>query len=366
MQKVILLGDLHFGIKQFSSLFLQNQIAFFKNQLFPYMLENDIDTIYQLGDFFDNRTSVDINFLNEIKRDFFELLKDHNFKIHSLVGNHDIFYRQSREVTLIERFSDIYSENFSIYKERTLKNICGKKCLIVPWITKSETLTFEEIKKCQNILGHFEIANFEMVKGHLSNAHLTSEFFSKGTKVQNVFSGHFHIKNSNGFINYLGTPFQLNWGDYNLENGFYVWDGDNLDFVANTESFKHVKLKYNDTKEYPLEIKGLYKNSIYCDLDTFKEILSDLSRHEIKFFVNEASDRKFDEFIHELKKVKPSFTIIDNQSISLLLSEAVDGYRVSRPSTKQIITEEVLKSRPDLEPLLMEIFQEVESISDNN
>ena len=52
--KFIVLGDLHFGIKSFNENFFSNQMEFFHNQLFPYMLEHNIDTIIQLGDFLDH------------------------------------------------------------------------------------------------------------------------------------------------------------------------------------------------------------------------------------------------------------------------------------------------------------------------
>lgn len=361
--KVILLGDLHFGIKQFSIPFLQNQLAFFKNQLFPYMIEHNIDTIWQMGDFFDHRTSVDIQFLDKIQTDFFDILKENNLKIFMLTGNHDIYFRHSREITLIEKFAKLYPDNFFVLNDRKVVNICEKDVYVVPWITKSETLDYSEIKEVDAIFGHFEIANFEVVKGHLSSSGLTQDFFSKGTKLQNVFSGHFHIKNSNGFIHYLGTPYQLNWGDYNLDNGFYVWDGKNTEFINNTESKKFIKLKYNDSLEKPIEIKGLYKKSIFCDINEFKELLDSIINNEIKFFINVSKDRMYDEYIYELKKVKEDFTVIDNQSISSLIETSFIDENFNRPSTKQIITETIINNRPDLESLLLEIFSEVESIS---
>jgi DNA repair exonuclease SbcCD nuclease subunit len=362
--KVILLGDTHFGIKQFSMSFFDNQIKFFKNQLFPYMKKNKIDTIWQLGDFFDHRTTADIRFLKEIKEQFFDELVANGFYIHTLVGNHDIFHRQSREITLIEQFAQLYSENFKVYKERTYVDICKQKCYIVPWIVHGEPFEYKEIKDVDAVLGHFEIANFEMVKGHLSQANLTSEFFSKGTRIKNVFSGHYHIKNSNGFINYLGSPYQLNWGDYNLENGFYVWDGKDPVFFQNQESLRYIKLKYDDSTKKPLEIKGLTKKSINCNLEEFKKVIPELVRNELKFFINKSIDRAFDEYIHELKKHKDSFSVIDNQSISLMIETSYIDSKENRPSTKHIITETIMSSRPDLEPILLEIFQEVEQLTD--
>ena len=129
-------------------------------------------------------------------------------------------------------------------------------------------------------------------------------------------------------------------------------------------SLKFVKIKYNDENPKPLEVKGLNKKPIFCDLEEFKELIPNLVQHEIKFFINAAKDRNFDEFIHELKNKKENFTIIDNQSISLMIETSMIEDKKYRQSTKQIITENILNSRPDLEPTLLEIFQEVEQLTD--
>ena len=62
--KLILLGDLHFGKNKFSKQTLESQLRFFEHQLFPYMLSNNIQYILQVGDVFDNRISIDIEFLH--------------------------------------------------------------------------------------------------------------------------------------------------------------------------------------------------------------------------------------------------------------------------------------------------------------
>ena len=58
-EKFIILGDVHFGKYKSDPVFLENQISFFKEQLIPYMKQNNISHIFQLGDLFDNRKTLD-------------------------------------------------------------------------------------------------------------------------------------------------------------------------------------------------------------------------------------------------------------------------------------------------------------------
>jgi len=319
--KVIILGDTHFGIKRFSINELQNQLDFFNKQLFPYMEENNIKYIFQLGDIFDNRTTVDIIFMDYIKKHFFDVLVQKGIEIHTLMGNHDIAYRESRDVSLVDRFNELYPNNFILYKEKTHIKINDFDVYIVPWLVKGEGLSYNEIKDFHTILGHFEIRNFTMVKGHKdTNAKLTQEFFTTNTNVKNVFSGHFHIKDTKGLIKYLGTPFQINWNDYEEQKGFYVWDKDNnLEFFENKISKKHIKIKYNDENIKPIEVSGYDIKPLFFTQEEFDMFLPKIKHHNLKFFINKAKDSTYDEVLYTMKKEDIEPDVINNQEISKII-----------------------------------------------
>lgn len=375
MKKVILLGDLHFGLKRFSLNFLNNQLKLFDEQIFPYMEENNINEIYQLGDIFDNRTTLDIIWLETLKRNFFQKIKDKGFILYTLLGNHDIAYRETRDISLSEIMSEIYPDNYKIFKERVTIDLCGRETYIVPWITKDETLTYDEIRDKEIILGHFEIRNFAMVKGHIdTSSYLTEDFFKKETKVDQVFSGHYHIKNTYGDVKYLGVPFQMNWNDFALENGFYVWDGFNLEFKENTSSKKFVKIKYSDEDldehERTIEIEGFFKAKKLLNEAELKQVLPLLERHEVKFLINHAKDRHFDEILYTMKeaKIQPA-AVIDNQEISKIigtdyLSNFEDSENIEIENTRQLILDTVTEHKESLLPLMLDILSEVDSMKD--
>jgi len=362
--KVILIGDTHFGIKKFSLEFLDNQLELFDTQIFPYMEENNIKEIYQLGDLFDNRTTADIGWLDSVKSKFFDVLKQKDIILYTLLGNHDIYYRESREISLIETISELYPNNFKIFKERTSLKLLGRDTYIVPWITKNESLTYDEIKDKEIVLGHFEIRDFSMVKGHVDKtSELTKDFFKSDTKVDRVFSGHYHLKNTEGDIKYLGTPFQLTFSDHDEQKGFYVWDGFTLDFIENTCTKKFIKIEYDDSNfEGNVKVIGLKQQPIYYSNIEFKSILESLEKHECKFIVKESKDREFEDVVFDIKESKVKHIVVNNQEVKKLIGNTENIDESILEDTKGFILKKVKESNENLVELYLEILQEINSI----
>jgi len=367
----ILCGDLHFGKRKFSTDFLDNQLAVFEKQIFPYMQENKIDKIIQFGDLFDNRTTVNIIWFERVKSKFFDKLKELNIVMYTFLGNHDIAYRESRDISLVETISQLYPDNVKLFKDRELITLNNEKILIVPWITKNESLTTEEIKDADYVFGHFEIRNFEMTKGHKDiNAKLTPEFFEKDLNIKGVYSGHFHLKRNNGIIEYLGTPYQMDWGDYDEQKGFYVFDGITNEFIENTSSKKFIKVKYNDQNKYEentdrnIEVKGLFKYSKLLTDEEFEELLPTIQKHEVKTFINKHQDNHYEELLYKMKKADIKGSIVNNQELSELIGTdyVIDAsINIEQKDTKTLIIETLKEANPELLPLLNELFNEVQA-----
>ena len=364
---MILIGDTHFGKRKFSIDFLENQLAVFEKQIFPYMEENKIDKIMQFGDLFDNRTTANIIWFEKVKSNFFDKLKELNITMYTFLGNHDIAYRESRDISLTETISQLYPDNVKLFKNRETISLNNEKILIVPWITKNESLTTEEIKDVDYVFGHFEIRNFEMTKGHKDmNAKLTPEFFENGLNIKGVYSGHFHLKRNQGVIEYLGTPFQMDWGDYNEEKGFYNFDGITNEFIENTSSKKFIKVKYNDEEntDRNIEVKGLFKHSKLFTDEEFEELLPHLQNQEVKTFINKHQDNHYEELLEKMKKADIKGSIVNNQELSAMigteyiLDNATD---ISQKDTKTLIIETLESAKPELIPLLNELFTEIQT-----
>ena len=61
--KVAIITDQHFGARKSSKFFHDYFKKFYDNVFFPYLKENKITTIVNMGDTFDNRRNIDISSL---------------------------------------------------------------------------------------------------------------------------------------------------------------------------------------------------------------------------------------------------------------------------------------------------------------
>lgn len=293
--KIIILGDVHFDVANGNQTVLDNQLAFFNNQLFPYMRENNIKTIIQLGDLMDNRNKVSVNVSHYLKKDFFDVMRREGISLYTLIGNHDIYHKDTREIHSLELFNEIY-DNFHIVNDILTLNISDKKLLIVPWVLPDEKYNFEDYLDTDYIFGHFETNGVEMVRGiNCNSSHAFDMDSFKGIK---TFSGHFHLRRyyEGSNIFYVGTPNQINWSDYNENKGFHVLDipTGELEFVENVVSSKHIKIILN-SEDKSLEILG-FKNRIEFKIDS-KLDYSIFKNHKAKIYIDK--DNVFNKSIIE-------------------------------------------------------------------
>lgn len=247
--KLIILGDTHFGMRNDSLLFHDYYKKFYQNILFPYMRENGISTIFQMGDLFDRRKYINFNSLYLSRRYFFDICKADNFTLHTILGNHDISYKNTLEVNSSSLLLKDY-DNVIIYDKFQTVEFDGVPIDVVPWICDdNETEIFDAINKStsQICFGHFEIAGFEMDRGNVCHEGIDVDKFRR---YDVVLSGHFHHKSTDKNITYVGTPGEMTWADYNDDRGFHVFDTETrtLEFIRNPYHIFN-KIVYDDTQQ---------------------------------------------------------------------------------------------------------------------
>lgn len=281
--KIAILGDTHFGARNdslsFHAFFEKFYISFFKS-----LEENNIDTIIQLGDLWDRRKYVNFQTLSESRKYFFDELKKRNLKMITILGNHDVSFKNTLEVNSSTLLLQEYT-NITIIASPTTIKIDDTLISMIPWICADNYLdSMNEINntRAEICMGHLEIAGFEMYRGHASEGGLSPESFKK---FDTVFSGHYHHRSTKGNITYLGTPYELTWQDYADAKGFHLFDTDTreLTFIQNPYTM-FVRLEYDDKDKEPV------------DLDTL-----DIADSFIKLVVvNKTDYYKFDQFINKL------------------------------------------------------------------
>ena len=244
--KICILGDTHFGARGDSLDFHKYFKRFYNEVFFHYLKVNDIKSIFQMGDLFDRRKFINFNTLHLCREYFFDRCQILGIKVHTLLGNHDIAFKNTLEINSTGLLLNEY-ENIEYYDSFETVEFDGVKIDVVPWICDdNEQEIFNAMKQstAQICFGHFEIAGFEMDKGNVCDHGLDKKILSK---YDIVLSGHFHHKSTNDNITYVGTPYEMTWSDHNDQKGFHIFDTNTreMTFVKNPFTMFN-KLIYDD------------------------------------------------------------------------------------------------------------------------
>ena len=321
---IALVTDTHFGARSDSIPFDNFFRRFYDETFFPEIDKRGIKTILHLGDCFDRRKYINFNTLSSCRNYFFDEIKKRNIELHMLVGNHDTFFKNTNDVNSPRLLLKDYEFNV-IDSPSELEFDDGSKILMMPWIcTDNYNQSMEAIKttNAQVLFGHFEIAGFQMYKGHENDEGFNPKIFEK---FDLVCSGHFHHRSSNGNINYLGNPYEMTWADYDDARGFHIFDTDTreLEFIQNPFTI-FSKVYYDDEKVDPSTVD-----------------VSQYANQHIKLIVvNKKDYYKFDQFIERLYKVNPlELKIIED--LSEFESDAMGDQEVDLEDTVTLLSQYV-------------------------
>jgi DNA repair exonuclease SbcCD nuclease subunit len=309
--KICILGDTHFGARGDSLDFHRYFEKFYDEVLFPYIKANDIEVIFQMGDLFDRRKYINFNSLHLCRQYFFDRCQILGVKVHTLLGNHDVAFKNTLEVNSTGLLLNEY-ENVEYYDDFQTVDFDGVSIDVMPWICdENEKEIFESIKKskAQICFGHFEIAGFEMDKGNVCDHGLDKKALNK---YDIVLSGHFHHKSSDGNITYVGTPYEMTWSDYNDPKGFHIFDTETreLEFVKNPYAMFN-KVVYDDANtdfEY-------WNNYDFSSLkDTYVKVV----------VLNKQNPFLFDHVIDKIYKMSVSdLSIVEDFSDTIILDDDI-------------------------------------------
>ncbi len=279
---IVIITDQHFGARK-GATYIHNYFKkFYDDIFFPYLEKNKIDTVVDMGDTFDNRRNIDLASLEWSKKVYYDRLQAMGVKVHTIVGNHTAYYKDTNEINSVDLLLKEY-DNVEVYSEPTEITIDGLGILMLPWINEeNRSQTMEMIQKSTSkvVMGHLELNGFVATRGHTMEHGMDIKVFNKFEK---VFSGHFHTRSNNGKIYYLGNPYEMFWNDVNDPRGFNLFD---------TQTLKHSPVN----NPYRLFYNVYYEDTNYKLFDS-REL-----RHKIvKVIVKRKTDQKqFEKFIDKL------------------------------------------------------------------
>jgi len=200
--------DLHVGAKSNSVVHLQDCEDFI-DWFIAEAKEAGCETAIFLGDWSHNRNSMNLYTLDTSIR-CLEKLGAAFEQFFWFPGNHDLFYKDKRDI-----HSSIFGRHIPgvtvVEGVTTLDNVT-----LVPWLVGDEWKSMRNIKS-RYVFGHFELPKFFMnaMVQMPDHGELRAEDF---VGPEYVFSGHFHKRQQNHNVIYIGNAFPHNFSD--------SWDDD--------------------------------------------------------------------------------------------------------------------------------------------
>ena len=202
-KKAACFTDIHFGLKSGSRLHNQD-CEDFVSWFCDTAKEEGAETCIFLGDWHHNRSTTDVSTMNYTVSNL-ERLNNSFEKVFLIMGNHDEFYKDKREIHSLE-FARLFPNITVVNQSITEGNVT-----IMPWLVGDEWTKVPKIKS-KYIFGHLELPHFYMNAmvqmpdhGQLQATHFVNQDY--------VFSGHFHKRQMNGKIGYIGNAFPHNYAD---------------------------------------------------------------------------------------------------------------------------------------------------------
>jgi DNA repair exonuclease SbcCD nuclease subunit len=202
-KKVAAFTDIHFGLKGGSRTH-NNDCEEFVKWFCEAAQEEGAETCIFLGDWHHNRNTTDVSTMNYTVSNL-ERLNNSFEKVFIILGNHDEYYKDKREIHSLE-FARLFP-NIVLVNE----TLHDQGVTICPWLVGDE---WKNIPKWQNryVFGHFELPLFYMNAmvqmpdhGQLQGDHFVNQEY--------VFSGHFHKRQTKKNIIYIGNAFPHNYAD---------------------------------------------------------------------------------------------------------------------------------------------------------
>lgn len=295
--RIAIITDLHWGVRNNSQFFVDKQEEFLYNQFIPYLTEHQIDTIWMLGDFFENRKMLSTQVLNKAHQ-FLQKLEELEIHSYFLIGNHDVAFKNTNMVNSLVPVTKAFNRIHLIEKYEVI-DFDGVSVGFISWISPeiySEAIKWIMSLDAEVLCGHLEINSFEIIKGVVCSKGIDSTIFERFDK---VFSGHFHIRATNGTIQYIGNPYQTNWGEYGYPKGFAVFDTKtkSLEFIDNPTSTYEI-LQYDDKIEIGLFDKERYAGKI------------------VRVIVNACKNKKkMEVLLDAISQVSYSLEVLENKEV---------------------------------------------------
>jgi DNA repair exonuclease SbcCD nuclease subunit len=303
--KIIAFTDIHFGNKANSADFNQDCTDFI-DWMIGQAKEHGCESCAFLGDWHHHRNTINVSTLNYTTMNL-KKLNDSFEQVYFITGNHDLYYREKRDLhslPMLNEFPNIKVINNTVKVGETV---------FMPWLVSEEWKKLKDLK-AKYLFGHFEIPGFKLNAqiempdhGEVNKTHFKN--------IDYVFSGHFHRRQVDKNIHYIGNPFGH---DYST-----VWDFDHGCMILEWDKAPEY-INWGDGPRYiSFKLSELLQNEEYLTPKTYVKCEIDL---DISF--EEASAIKEDLLkqygVREFKLVNPKNTEHTTGSDDVVKFDTID------------------------------------------
>jgi hypothetical protein len=202
-KKVACFTDIHFGLKSNSQIH-NKDCEDFVDWYIAKAKEEGCDTGIFLGDWHHNRNSLNITTMDYSLRSL-EKLGQAFSQFYFFPGNHDLYYKDKRDIHSVE-FGKYIPGVTVVHNPVTIDEVT-----LCPWLVGDEWRSISK-KGGRYIFGHFELPNFFMNAMVQMPDHGEIQL----NDFQNYelgFSGHFHKRQRQKNMIYIGNAFPHNYAD---------------------------------------------------------------------------------------------------------------------------------------------------------
>lgn len=338
-KKATVFTDLHFGKKNNERRFNMDCEEFVK-----WFIEESkkfgSEVCIFLGDWHDNRKFINVSTLN-FSNTSLQLLNESFDQVFLIIGNHDLFYREKREIHSVEFAKNL--KNIKVINDIEVIDDCS----FIPWLMRDEVQKVREIES-RFMFGHLEIATFLLN----SRVVINEEAILKIDDLRNndfVFTGHFHNRQIRENIYYIGNAFPHNFSDnFDTERGMmFLESNGNIFFKSWPEQPKYYSFELSKLDEY----KNLIDNNSYI------RIIMDVDLNY------EESIRLREEFMEVFKVRDISLAPFRKE----IVENSSDDYKISDKikTVDEIVVESLKTLEEDNDPnLLIEIYNSLEVVDE--
>ena len=297
---------------------------------------NNCETGIFCGDWHHNRNSLNLTTMDTTIR-CLEKLGAAFEKFYMFAGNHDLYYKDKRDVKSTEFAKHI--PGITVVDEiKVIEDVA-----LVPWLVGDEWRRIEKLQ-AKYLFGHFELPSFYMnaMVQMPDHGELKAEHFKNQ---EYVFSGHFHKRQLQGKIHYIGNAFPHNYADaWDDDRGMMILDRENNQEPKyinwpDCPKYRTVKLsQLIDEKDILLKSKMYLRVSLDCPIS-----------YEEASFIKETFMQEYD--CREITLITEKQLEEINTELDIAQFESVD----------QIVSNEILAidSENYNKKLLLDIYSEL-------